>query len=465
MNNVLAIIKKHLMPILSGVVAILSVVAVFVWPLPGIYSEFRESVQSRKSTYDELKTVRDKPRTLPQVDPTVTEQPPLTVFPTEAVIAAGDNAVKQIKDDSASTLQHAVSINKQALLVEGSLPAPQPIFRQNFLNDYQAEMAANSLDFEKSIFVRLLRATLPPNERELSTIREQARARILQTKLQIDPIKNEKVNEAEVEELIRVENNAILPREINRRARNYRVYLSPGVAESLYHPAMRGTTPPDETSIFNAQFGLWQMQTLFDAINTVNRDSQSVFDSPLKHVVRLEVNLQVSSGSVAGVSPAFGGGFGGPPASSEFSGPPAGFGGESSGTPAASLAAPVALVADATTPLTLDYTQGVHGHKSNAMYDSFPFVMVVRVDASRTAQVLEKLSAGRFVLVRNVHSMRAVDLAVARAEGYIYSRDSAPITELVIEGEILFLRSWLIPFMPESVKSYFSQRSNPVAPG
>src|SRR4051812_42547258 len=95
------IVKKNLVSIICGVVALLALVAVFVWPLDGYYEDLQTKTKKRADVQGKATGLLNKTRTLPVFDPNSPTGKPLPKFPSQQIIKLGTAAVKaehQISD-------------------------------------------------------------------------------------------------------------------------------------------------------------------------------------------------------------------------------------------------------------------------------------------------------------------------------------------------------------------------------
>ena len=90
------------------------------------------------------------------------------------------------------------------------------------------------------------------------------------------------------------------------------------------------------------------------------------------------------------------------------------------------------------------------GRQCNALYDVIPVTIVVHVEADRLPLFLEILGRKRFITAYNVN-LAAVDSVVLNAtQNLMYG--SAPVVQATINCEVLMLRSWTQPLMPQPVQ-------------
>ena len=83
------------------------------------------------------------------------------------------------------------------------------------------------------------------------------------------------------------------------------------------------------------------------------------------------------------------------------------------------------------------------------LYDTVQFTMVLRCEAADVPLVLTELQRGSFISVLKVE-MTAVDPLVAALQGYYYGE--RPVVELDLQCEMMFLRPWTVPLMPDGIR-------------
>lgn len=440
MKQVLDFAKAHAIALSCAVVAVLALVAYFIYPIPSLFGQLQTNLDERKQVYESLNTLKTSSRTLPKVEVDAAEPKPLTQFPTERVIKSGQEAITRLGDQANQTLGAVVKMNQRPLLVPNSLPRPTPLARQAFLERYKSYTAQYGEAAKSGIIAEKLKGVLPPSEQEIRDTGEQIRNQIMKNDLQIGA-NGQAVNQAQVEQTI-AERLAKLPLEQRvYRALNAQIYVSPGAVD-VDQQLQTTTEQPNDVTIFNAQYHLWVQSAVFEAIAAANAGSQNVLTSPVKHLVRLDTPLAITNAQAGGG----GGGFfnpGAPPAEGE------------------GAAAAPELKPDASTPLTLNYTSSPLGFTSNNMFDPVPAVITIRVDSRRLTEVLAAMQGGQLLKIKNVN-YRAVNMGRALQEGYVYDKDgSTPMVEVILDCDVLMLRSWIVPYMPDPVKAHFAALSNP----
>jgi hypothetical protein len=433
MKQVMEFIKANLFALSCAVVALAAAVAIFFWPLPGIFETLQGEVAARKQVYTEINGLSTATRTLPNVDAATTETPPLTVFPNKNIITAGQQAVQKVKDGSHSVLDAAVKSNARQLLVANVLPKTSPFTRNEFLERYRRETAQTGENADQGIIRKVLHGTLPPTPEEQAAADQAQTNEIMRVNLQTDA-RGVAQNQQQVDSLL-ADMRAKLPLQLRvSKAVNNQVYVSPNAVE--IHPEMSDISKLNDINVFNAQFSLWLQTMVLESIADANKGAKNVLDAPVKHLLSLRVPMNIAD----------------PAANSAVMG---------FGAPVGEAVPAVPLNPDASAPITPKFEADPLGYSSNAMYDSIRVQMVLRVDASRLSEVLASLSQNHLVKVRNVN-FRTVSVGQALLEGYFYSRDgSLPLVEVELDCDVLVLRAWLAPYMPEPVKAVFSALANP----
>jgi hypothetical protein len=170
------LVKKNIISIICGVVALAAVAVAFVI-VPGRKEQLQANVNTSKSAHDALNTLLTKPRKLPVVNPDNPEEKTLDAFPSDAVLKQGEALTKKVEDESKAIFKAAVEMNKHTLLVEGTLPAPFAPQQFAFRRGYTAALPPllppaqpnqpPSGGAMKSYFAKDLQAGMPPTPDEL----------------------------------------------------------------------------------------------------------------------------------------------------------------------------------------------------------------------------------------------------------------------------------------------------------
>ena len=439
MSNVLDFIKAHTFALACAVVAVIGLLAFFVYPIPGMFASLRGEVDGRQAVYSSIDGQLKASRTLPVVSIDSTEPPKLDPFPTNAIIKQGKEMLVHLSDESKRVLEAANQQNRREPLTPDALPNGLPIARNQFLNDYKRATAQSGPDADKGILRTILHGALPPSPEELLQIGNQRAADIARKMSTFGP-NNQLMNGPAVEaEIAKMKAN--LQTQIRtQRAFASTIFVSPDAVET--HPALKGNDKPDLVTMFNAQFSLWLQSMVFESLNAANTGAKNVYEAPVKHLIKLDVpmNFAGSGGGLAGMSVDTGVAPTDP-------------------TAAAAAAAPVELKPDSAAAITPAYLMNPLGYTSNAMYDPIRVRITLRVDATKLPQVLASMQTAKFLKIKNVN-MRTVDKGLAMSQGYVYDRDgTTPLVEVILDADVLVLRQWLVAYMPDPVKRFFASLS------
>lgn len=416
------LVKKNILSILCGVVALIGVIAVF-WPIGPMYEEANAALAQRAETYEKLNSLKTTTRKFPTMTLTDDEPPTLEYFPSQAVIAAGKAATKDLKDQSEQMLREAVRLNRRTPVYEAALPggggasAANITFRIRYLERLQQGLPNE-----------VLNSGVPPTTEEILEAaeklwRDEYTDRIVflndeePEPVQLDILQQEYLEQVEkLPEQMRVE-----------RANSIKVYMEP-VALAVSPELERPDPPPAAEDLWYAQVGLWLQEDVAKAVAALNAGEKvNVTNAPVKQIIAVDVEF----GPNMYVTPDAGGtGFAGAE------------GEESAGTEGAEGGAAGAAA----------YGLSPTGRACNEIYDVVHFKTTLRVDARRIPQVLDELRRGKFITPIDV-DVKTVDAAMALKEGYVYG-EGVPVVDLDIQAEALFLREWTRKYMPKPVQSY-----------
>lgn len=413
------IIKKNMVSIICGVIALVAVGALF-WPVSGYYAELQEAADARLKEYNAISGLlpEKKTRKLPVTDlrgaPDATKD--LGQFPTASVIAAWTAVTDRIKADSDKIYAMALDMNSKGRLpVNPAAALPSGTMGQ--LSEYRRNYNA-LMDFstpaarDNSLLGAVkLRAGSPPTAREI----EAEKVRIDKEQAP----KKDTLPEKTFKEMVDDEKNKAQDNLRRKAAEECTIYMQfEGVPLSLLpydKVKITGTTALDNTSVFIAQVILWVQQDVLKALASSNANAKNVLDSPVKHLISLRINdkiLEQQYIAAASATPAT------PPTTAPSQ--------------------------------TLEKRPGsVSQRASNGLYDVIRFNVRLVVDAEKVPLVLQELGKNQFISVNNV-KLQAVDSAQMQARGYFYG--DKPVVYLDLACEELLFREVTTRYMPESVK-------------
>lgn len=428
------IVKKNLVSIICGAVALLAVVALF-YPVSGYYAELQRKADERKSAFSTLSGLRDKSRNLPVVSLGNSDAQKLEVFPNDEVIKAANAVVEKVKSESAAMFETAIKMNVHRPLVDGALPEGRPTAAGAFRRAYNRQMLVDMFSIltastaapsptgpdphavetaaNGSDIWRVMKAGFPPTEQQI-TIARNKRIQEIKDKTAYNG-QNQPINGPQIEAELKTEVPKVADELKNAAAKNCLVYIDTTsldpVSAILNLPA---GTAPDPTNIFSAQVGLWVQQDVALAIADANQGSRTVIESPVKRLIQIRLRTELFQGATAS-------------------------GG--SATPSAS--------ADPSGTIPHDFMVSPTGRVSNGVYDVVPFTLRLDVDAQQVPHVLQALSRNRFITVNNC-SLSTVDNVLMQAMGYLYG--DKPVVQLDLQCEELLFRKWTQPLMPLRVQ-------------
>jgi hypothetical protein len=406
-------IKKNLVSILCGVVVIVAIV-VWVWPVGAMMGDLQAKIEKSRQDYDAIETLRTAPRKLPSlVLEGGEQQATLDRFPNDNVIKEGERKTKALTDQSNEMLKTVSERNVHVPLVPGSLPSATGRPANDFVLAYLRRVGTGPDGWEdKSSLPFQLNATLPPNIDELNEAADKVWKEKYNDRIfiiggvpnNLDAISNEFIEKE----------SDLAERERKKRANEFRIYLDETSLPAS--PLIKSGKPPRPEEVWFAQTALWIQEDVVAAINAANAGSKSIPQSPVKHLVSMQVPFDAS----------------------QYIRPPA-----AAAAPMGAMG-PVAAAPEVTADSTaapVIYAISPTGRASNSLYDVVHFTLVLRVDYQKIPQVLTELERNRLFTVLST-AVTAVDAAQERKVGYVYG--DAPIAEITLQCEALFLRSWTV---------------------
>jgi hypothetical protein len=403
------LVKKNLVSIICGAVAILAVAAIF-YPINGFYQSLNQDVQKRAAIHTTVRSILTKQRNLPELglDP-VAEPKRLDQFPTKQVIEVWKAATDKVKEQSGEVLKAAVEMNTHTLLVPGSLPQSTPDTALDFRAKYTAEMDMNGPGRANSLAVRTLKAGFLATPEQVMEGQRQAEADF---KLKV----GEPGSDANLIAQLTQEKSKVRD-VLNAKVRDSsKLYVEPKAVEPYGAIMTLGPgAAPEAGRIYIAQVNYWIQKDVLEAIAAANKDAKDVTDSPVKHL--FYIKFPQDAFKLLEPLP--------------------------SGSP---VPPPVADTGQWPQPT---YSSSVTGHISNPLFDVIRFDVQLFADAEQLPRVLQEFSRGRFITILNC-SIQTVDAGAKEARGYFYG--NKPIVQLDMNCETILLRQWTRPLMPVSTK-------------
>lgn len=422
------IVKKNLISIICGVVAVIALIAYFV-PTNSWIDDLRSEAEKRVAAGKEVEQIEQKKRNLPNLDPTGTTPVALDTFPTKKLVDEGKKATGELKKAADEMLQVAVEMNRQPLLVEGSLPDPSTPMLFQFRDQYNGYV-------DRVIYKGILKAALPLTEHDIR--RELDRLWDRDYKPQI-VIKDGKALNEDAKRREFDARTAQYPEELKRQqAATHRLYVSPDTFRPL--DRVGGTDVPRVEEIWAAQVLAWSQIDIAKALASANEPYPNVMEAPIKRIHSVTIDPHPLFEAQPGAGPS-------------AAGAPAGIGTSSKKAAVAPVAAPKTGAAD--------FTKSPTGRTSNALYDVVQFRVDMDADFAKMPEVLAAMTRDRFVTVRNVEQIGVVNIKDMRTQGFHYG-DKA-VARVSLDCETIMIRQWTEPYMPASIKSAMGITPPPAA--
>ncbi|MGA2500841.1 MAG: hypothetical protein ABSH20_24150 [Tepidisphaeraceae bacterium] len=438
------IIKKNILAIICGVVALMSIAAIY-WPISGWYQQINEQLQTSKRTNDDLNNLKNQGLScrLPIVDPQKTEAPPLDGFPTHKVYLIGVEVVKKIQQQSAALMTQAIADNRRSPIDPNALPtyrtgAARATFKDNYYLYLEALKGRDMLN------------ALPPATPK--DVTDEHAARWNEWLMKLPAVNNVRDPQAVTE--LQAEFNQVvvpaLPASVARtRANACTMYISAG---GLYvHPGI----PPQGSNlsanlndVWAAQIAIWIQTDICSAIAQTNKTLGrpvagriTVPTACVKRLVRTNINpayvtanglVQFASRGTADM-----GGTGMPIAINPNPGI----------QPTAQQKAVPTVVRSFQSTFT--------GRVSNEVYEVVHFSFTVDIEAANCRALLANLTNGRFVTVLHAN-MTALDRGACQAAGLLYGTE--PVVQMTVTAESVFFHDWTRDLMPTAVATALEQQ-------
>jgi hypothetical protein len=404
-------VKKNIVSILCGVVALLAIIAIF-WPISGMAASLQAKVtQSKTNYYDKIQALRTAKRRLPitnPLDPNA-EQPPLNQFPTEEVIKQGEAARDAVARMSQQMEQLAVEKNRHVPLLPMSVTNPPDAYA--FKNAYLQALGMvppTANNTEVASIKSTLQSVTPPNQDEINA--EAAHIFDAEFRTRIIIINGQPSNKPQVEQQFN-QMKEKLPEKMRReRAEKYKIYLEPDALEYSHALGVSETKPATPEQMWYAQNMLWIDQDVCDAIARINQSAKNILDAPVKQLAKISLPEDDKQYITL----------------------------QSSGAP---------TTGDTAVTLTDDFIAGKAynlsetGRISNPVYDVIHFMVDMNVDARKVPRIIAELQRGKLITVYTAET-RVIDAAAAVDDGYVYG--DAPMVNLRLSCEELFLRGWTV---------------------
>jgi hypothetical protein len=465
------IVKKNLISIILGVVAIVAVIANF-YPMGGKREALKAEAAAHAQKAEELKSLMTKPRKLPVVQPGATDDSPLNGFPTKKALEEAHKATDQVNKAAEAIMAKAsTDLNQHQPLVQGALPGqpgdtlPASTFARFYVSMFPPSVQPGAVPAAPAPTERpagsppslmdLLHAGSPPSDMDLNNARADKQKEIEGEVTRVNA-QGQTTNVQEVHDAVTDAFKTLADDMRTAAAKKCKVWVDP--AAFAMYPSLTVQSTPDPTSIFWAQIGLWTQEDVCKAIYNVNASSANVIDAPIKMLVKIDfLNVnQPNSQSAVGFVPVF-------VIPNLASATGVGVNGaQAMPTGAADQAPPAPM--DPNAAIEKKTTYSPTGRVSNGLFDVTLFDVELICDASKVPQVLDGVEAGQYICVTQVQSVDTVDSAFYRGAGFYFG--DKPCVRLKLRCEELYFRSWLQNFVPTALKPVlqYAAPTPPAAP-
>lgn len=420
------ILKKNIVGVICGVLALAAIVALFV-PLGGFYRKLQADLDLRKKDFVKAQGLLHSPRFLPVVEPNKsdTDREKLVDFPSPKAIAEGYRARDLVHLASGQLLEQAIALNRRDLLLPGILPNPGDKifdFRTAYLDAIQNQLPNG------------LKAAIPPTPEEIQ--QQQQLLHDQKFEPRIIKVGGVEINREEIEREFKIASEQLPDQLRQERATQFRLYMDRNAIST--NPIMLDSGKRAmATDLWFAQLALWIEFDVANAIVEVNNKGgtpsgvkkANILTDPIKRLVRLDIPQEPSVYVLPQPAAA--------DARNQTAAPPP----ESDGA-------------------TRNYTVSPTGRVCNSMYDVAHFQLVLDIDSRQIPLLLAELQRGKLLTVTQM-DMVPVDNAVRFSDGYIFGK--APVVELTLQCEALFMREWTRELMPEEIKALLHVAPAPAA--
>jgi hypothetical protein len=480
------IIKKNLVSVICGAVALVAVV-VGLLPLSSMFDDLTDKTRKRLAVHQQISALLSQSRKEPVVDLENLKEKPLSRFPNREVIDWGDSLTKTVEGQARRLTLAALAYNDASRAITpgelnkpwvdagyrdvAKLPPPTKIrfgmledwalptaaqradvqtwrfkrdmaregFRDKYddwVRNYAVQAAAGTTPPPPGKLVAMLGATVPPTPQEIAA--EQKRIEDNWPKPAAGPaiggVAAGNPNlAAEEQAKLKAAMDAVPARLRTDRAASAKLYIDP--VRGLFYNAKLAEAknnrrlPDNDFDIWWAQLGLWIQQDVVQAIVDTHAKigARNVYSAAIKNLLQIEIGeAYIMENGPRTIAPRTADAPGPRPGSVSMSDPAAAF----------------------------RYTPT--GRVGNDLYDVVHFRVVVDIDARHLPLFVAELGRERLITVRAM-GLAAVDRAVVQNSGLIYSepkdlKDSTPVVRATIRCEAVFLREWAVPRMPDSIK-------------
>lgn len=425
-NQILEWAKANLVILIFLLVMIAAPIAMY-FVAGGMNKRVRDEVNSRAMKLSQMSVSV----TLPQGD----------VVPTESLLQQYERVTKTLADDATAVQKRAVEFNRKARGVLKESVFPEPPFE---LREIIPRQFHDRLTQAYGELLTEVRAGSPPSLESLREQLEGMRTRYISQDLKKDP--GAPLDPEEDARLKKMLSEARVGM-YKQAAAGIGLYAT---ADALFIPAWNQARIPSPAEMFNWQWQYWAIDDVLRALASVNKDSSSVADAPVKRVLGIVINdlPEVKGGDESGAAPSqprLSGGFGSEGADAQT--PPPTDQGAAEAMPSAGGAA------NPKAPITRDYSTSLSGLVTNPLFDVLTVDFAIIVDTARLPEVLDAVSRYNFNTITNLR-VESTDSFAATEQGFFYGKQ--PVSAVTLRMETVWLREWTKQFMPPATREALS---------
>jgi len=218
--------------------------------------------------------------------------------------------------------------------------------------------------------------------------------------------------------------------------------------ETIHPPEWQTDYMPSPAEMFLWQWQFWICEDVMHALAGANAQSTSVLSAPVKQLL----NVSIAGLPTIGRSSSTGtGGFGGGGVrGGGLGGGGLGGGSTSGGRSSESSDPKTGSAPNPTADVPLDFGVSLTGRKTNALYDVLHINLEVVAETNRIPEIINALSQQNFITILDI-DLQPVDVYQELKLGFRYGKE--PVSLLTLEIELIWLRPWVIPFMPDDFKT------------
>lgn len=427
--QVLEWIKANVFIVIFAVLMIAAVVA-----LPLVSSRLNESVKDtvskRAKMISDVKSLEKTPVEPPQAGKPVESQ---NTIVNEALLEQYKQLASEMKGDADAVVQKALAFNRKDhdVLMANIFPEMPPTQVEVLPKRFHEVVVAAYGALEAEIG-----SGMPPNRRELADELRREQLNFISQAVQKDRL--EDLTDEEKAELKKKLTEIRLAKN-REQAEKISLYLSPSL---LPVPVWDQSRLPSVAYMFNWNWEYWVVQDVLRALHQANETDGTVLLAPVKRVTKLQVTgLPAVSTTAPTAAPA---GIPGASGQRGRSGTSGG-GSKDAGGGAAQPTPP-----DPSRQVTPDYSLRFTGRTTNALYDVITVNLGLIVDSTRIPEVLDAIAQENFFTVVDLN-MQPIDPFKAAAGGYMYG--NAPVCDLELTIDTVWLRQWTKENMPEETRT------------